>query len=453
MRTGKSWSNAEENFLIKNYSKMSIEEIAEFLEREPSATATRARILKLIKRKYIADFNDDILELSKAEYTASEIGKRLGFDTASIHAYCKENKIPLAKNSKTAIEDAVKFGFEELETMDLKDVTFSKWFKYWYQTYRRNGISEVTRQKYRITYAQIAEKELGNIKLSEVKRSDIQKYMDWYGMDRRKQTCLDHAQYIRSALKDAMIDGLIVGNPAENINITYKEQRLSPDEQKKIRNQKKWLEVDEYMKLKYFLIFQLETMLKQHEEEEINQCTTQVVYMMIFIALKTGARYAEILGLTKNDIDFENKIINIDKTWDYKKNESAEGGFTKTKNASSIRTIPVDEETTNLIGSYIDWLGNTEMQKDTLFVFKGKNVYNSDINRHLKKILKSLGIDYISFHKLRHTQASYLITKGIPLQLIAKRLGHTDTNMIQKVYGHLLQETEEDGNRMIRSLI
>ena len=74
-------------------------------------------------------------------------------------------------------------------------------------------------------------------------------------------------------------------------------------------------------------------------------------------------------------------------------------------------------------------------------------------NNELTKVLSQLDIERISFHKLRHTQASYLLAKEVPIDLVAKRLGHTDTNMINKVYGHLLKETEEKGNKMILNLI
>ena len=71
----------------------------------------------------------------------------------------------------------------------------------------------------------------------------------------------------------------------------------------------------------------------------------------------------------------------------------------------------------------------------------------------LKSILKELDIEPITVHKLRHTHASILLADNVPIQRVAKRLGHTDTNMIRKVYGHLLKETEEDGNRMIANLL
>ena len=197
------------------------------------------------------------------------------------------------------------------------------------------------------------------------------------------------------------------------------------------------------MKLKYYLIFKLKEDYKYQELE------SQILDTLIFVALKTGARLGEILGLTHKDIFFNESYINIDKTYDYKQDET--GTFKNTKNTASVRIVPVDKETLDILKGYMDWceLVKLETVDGTLFIEKERRFYNSTLNNHLKKLLANLGIQPISYHKLRHTQASLLISKNVPLQVIAKRLGHTDTNMIQRVYGHLLKTTEDRGNQLV----
>jgi len=43
----------------------------------------------------------------------------------------------------------------------------------------------------------------------------------------------------------------------------------------------------------------------------------------------------------------------------------------------------------------------------------------------------------IGFHGLRHTWASHAVMNGVPLMVVAKNLGHSDTRMVEKHYGHL----------------
>jgi integrase len=88
-----------------------------------------------------------------------------------------------------------------------------------------------------------------------------------------------------------------------------------------------------------------------------------------------------------------------------------------------------------------------------LFVPENKTITGSTLNNVLRNFLNTLGIEYVSFHKLRHTHASILIAKGVSLQVVAKRLGHTDTTMVQTIYGHLLKSVEETENKKIMDIL
>ncbi len=67
---------------------------------------------------------------------------------------------------------------------------------------------------------------------------------------------------------------------------------------------------------------------------------------LILIGGATGARYAELLGLTWNDIDFEEQTIDINKTW------LLHQGFGPTKNESSVRRIDIDDHTVSILKEY-----------------------------------------------------------------------------------------------------
>ena len=55
---------------------------------------------------------------------------------------------------------------------------------------------------------------------------------------------------------------------------------------------------------------------------------------------------------------------------------------------------------------------------------------------------KVAGMDYVSFHELRHTYASMLVNSGCPLVYVASQLGHTDTRMVEKHYGHIKEDAK-----------
>ena len=64
--------------------------------------------------------------------------------------------------------------------------------------------------------------------------------------------------------------------------------------------------------------------------------------------------------------------------------------------------------------------------------------------RLMVQACKDAGLEYISFHELRHTYASMLVNRGCILPVVAKQLGHSDTRMVEKHYAHLAPNTVKD---------
>jgi len=62
-------------------------------------------------------------------------------------------------------------------------------------------------------------------------------------------------------------------------------------------------------------------------------------------------------------------------------------------------------------------------------------------------------IDQIGFHELRHTYASGLVNAGVPLPFVAAQLGHTDTSMVEKHYGHLCPTAKADAIRRLAPVL
>ena len=451
-----AWTQEEEKFLLENYKTMPYTELGEKLGRSKAAVNTRVSLLGLgNKRNAIGLYHDRIISLARNSDNYAEIAHALDVDAKPLAQYMRKHNI-VPKPKKISLgKFAIMNGIDDPVKLSGRNTTFKNWFIYWYQTYRRDHISEVTRQKYRLDFGRVCSQPIADELIESVDRGMAQEHMNWFGKDKSKNTVYDYLQTLRSCFSDAAADGYAKMNPFENIRPIFKEQQYSVEKLKEKRDEKKWLEVEEYSKLKYWLTFGLQG---QFNEPPIYGTTMrknpdglgivhQIAHTAIFVGLKTGARFGEILGLTPDDILTETNEINIDKTWDYKYKKT----FQKTKNTASIRKVPVDRETIDLLRRYVKWLDEYEIEVDqgSLFNLKGLATFSSSYNTRLACVLKELDIQPITMHKLRHTQASLLIAKNIPLELIAKRLGHTDTMMIRRVYGHLLKETEDKGNSMI----
>ncbi len=144
---------------------------------------------------------------------------------------------------------------------------------------------------------------------------------------------------------------------------------------------------------------------------------------------RTGARRSEALGLLKSDIQGNIAIIN-------KAMKHFSVGHLPLKNAASHRTITLDKKTLSLLMPLI--------KKDGSYLFgHHTTIALSTIQREFKKGIEDSGVKEIRVHDLRHSHATYLISKNINIVAVSKRLGHEDINTTLKIYTHLLKESED----------
>jgi len=124
--------------------------------------------------------------------------------------------------------------------------------------------------------------------------------------------------------------------------------------------------------------------------------------------------------------------------------------WTKAKNDTSVRYIPIDSKTIQLLKKLKQeqdlFNKRLKISNKEQFVFYHYGLENdipsiATANKALKKILTELDIKPVITTKgLRHTYGSYLLHKGIDMGVVAKILGHKDIQMLIRVYGHTLTE-------------
>lgn len=157
-------------------------------------------------------------------------------------------------------------------------------------------------------------------------------------------------------------------------------------------------------------------------EEEIthllNVCKSSkchVLYTIVVLALSTGARKMEILGLHWRNIDLKREQITLEKT----------------KNRD-VRTIPLKG-----LGLVLLKEMRRVRRLDTDLVFPGNNPKSPiEFRKHWLKALENAQISNFRFHDLRHTAASYLAMNGATLIEISDILGHKTMAMVKR-YAHL----------------
>lgn len=170
----------------------------------------------------------------------------------------------------------------------------------------------------------------------------------------------------------------------------------------------------------------------------------RIDYKAFFSALYlTGARKGEILATYWSDWDLENKKLNINKNVSRKVlGKDKRYLLTTPKNKSSFRKIALSDNLVKIMNDYKDSLLDPLPNH---FAFGGEQpTASSSIDNYYNSKCKSAGVNRIRLHDFRHSHASYLISKGVSIVAVAKRLGHTNIEQTLNTYSHLLKNDESD---------
>lgn len=148
-----------------------------------------------------------------------------------------------------------------------------------------------------------------------------------------------------------------------------------------------------------------------------------------------GQRQSEIAVLQCRDISLLNKTVAVIKA--YSRGAKGEKSLGQTKTHQN-RTFPFPKELIPGLNAIIE----NRNPDSHVFVMPGERVldYNNFMTRIFRPPVERTGMTEVSFHTLRHTTASFLISQRKPITAVAGILGHASTQMTLDVYGHLYED-------------
>ena len=153
---------------------------------------------------------------------------------------------------------------------------------------------------------------------------------------------------------------------------------------------------------------------------------------MMFLELCSGLRKGELVALLWSDLDVENKTISVSK-----QAVRVKGGGVKVttpKTATSIRVESIPQEAVELL------VEEHEKHPDNPYMFPspvtGGMYYPDAVNAINRKIMKTLGLEPIRFHDLRHTFATTALQSGVDIRTVSGMLGHADPGFTLRTYTH-----------------
>ena len=184
--------------------------------------------------------------------------------------------------------------------------------------------------------------------------------------------------------------------------------------------------------------------------EEISallDATTEQKYHVLFsLAIFSGARQGELLGLKWSDILWEDSQIYIQRSF----NSQA---FYDTKTKGSTRKIDIGPV---MLKKLKEWrLACPPGGLDLVFPTATGNPmnHNNMVNRYFLPALKLAGLKKIRFHDLRHAYASLMIDQGENIKYIQTQLGHSNPTVTLNVYAHLMKPTNQAAARRLEETV
>lgn len=305
--------------------------------------------------------------------------------------------------------------------------------------FNANKIIEATYGRALGTFNHIKKSDIANKKIQEVTISELQTFIN--SKKNYANSYIDKIyEMLGSIFKEAINRDIIVKNP---LNYVVKPKSTKEDKE-----------------VVAFTIEEQKAFLEQVKDDKY--------YNIFLLDLHSGMRIGELLALTPEDIDFKNKLIDINNTLTKTKEGKVIVG-TRTKTYESKRKIPMTILLEPILKSSIDnFIPN---KNNLLFCHSNGNlIAPSTINTHFKKVCKNAGIKVVTkpikrkgirkgkeqnviinlktsevnTHMLRHTYATRCIESGIPAPVLQKLLGHKDISVTINTYTTVFNKFKED---------
>lgn len=319
-----------------------------------------------------------------------------------------------------------------------EDKPFITYLKEWLLSIK-NTIEENTYDSYNVIVNKTcAFFESKNILLNELKPLDIQEFYTYlFSKELTGNTVLHYHNVIRKALQTALKLDLILSNPADRVERPKKEQFIGG----------------------FYSQTELNTLFELIRDDPLKI----VIYLTSFY----GLRRSEVLGLKWDAFDFENRTITIrHKAIETRKdNKRVLLLKDKTKNQSSYRTLPLVDDIVVLLEEHKKQIdknkqlcGNSYNKKYLDYICvdcMGKLFRPEYVTDHFALIMRKNKeiLRKIRFHDLRHSCASLLLAKGIPMKEIQDWLGHSTYSTTANIYSHLEKDTKNKSANVLSNTL
>jgi len=307
-------------------------------------------------------------------------------------------------------------------------LTLAEHLRNWLTGYVKTNCSPRTFDGYESVIERHLVPALGHIQLKHLYHQAIQSY---YGKACEKlsaRTVHHHHRVLSQALKWAVRQGYLGRNPCELVD--------APSPRKKT----------------------MRTLTLAEVEVLLVMAANSYYYPIIYMAVSTGLRQAELLGLTWRSIDVDYLSISVTRVL-YKRRGVCQ--FKEPKTTHSRRRVAMTPKLALFLREFraererlYRELGKELTLDDLVFAtVEGKPIDPGVLSHAFSRIAKRAGLEGLRFHDLRHSFASLMLLRGAKPKVISEALGHSSVAFTMDVYSHIIEGMQSDAMELLDEVL
>lgn len=366
----------------------------------------------------------------------------------------KEQAIKAKAEYRNEIESGIR--------MDADTVTFRDYAEQFIEDrVRTKNLAPSTQRYYKYT-SSLLYGFIGDTPIKDIEATTIKAVFSGLAKEGKKQHCARRVWVMLcQIMKSAVRDDLIMRNPCDKLDAIKTPPRPEPV----------YLDPIEVVRL----VAALDAELVEAERlEGTHRTTTQRTkepehryergkslgtllnshVMGVFLGLATGCRLGEVLGLTWDNVDFEQGAIKV-------KKQNTIDGVRDTKTPQSKRTITLDDDTFKRLKAWkakqAEFLLSFGIAQDKeTFIITNEYGERHDprgFGKWWVKFRKANNFDALGFHKLRHTQGTLLVARGMDIRTVSNRLGHSKPSTTLDYYAHAMPARDKEAASIVGAIL
>ena len=298
----------------------------------------------------------------------------------------------------------------------------------WLDGYVKTNCSLRTHDGYKSIIDNHLTPALGHVKLKYLQAPDIQKYYGQKCETLSARTVHHQHRVLSEALKFGVRQGYLGYNPCELVD--------PPSPRNKV----------------------MRTLTPSEIETLLSEAQSDTYYPIIYMAVSSGLRQAELLGLRWRDLHLDMLSLSVNQVL-YKRRGICE--FKEPKTDHSRRRVSMTPKLACFLKEY-------KGERESLYLHKGKILGLDDlvfsntefepicptkVSEAFRKLCSRADLKGVRFHDLRHTFASICLLRGVSAKVISEALGHSSVAFTLQVYSHIIEGMQKEAMSLLDGVL